>query len=187
MGVYTLQLASLLGCVIGLKTAASGVSIVALGTSVPDTFASRTAAKQDEYADAAIGNITGSNSVNVFLGLGMPWVLLTIWYKARFGIDYPVQSENLTQAVILFVIVGTVCLVILLIRRFVSHSFHRLLLAWCIYSSDRAPVLMQVVGGELGGKKTTAYLTGAFLVTLWISFIAIVILIVYRVIVWDLP
>lgn len=54
-----MQLASLLGCVIGLRTAASGVSIVALGTSVPDTFASRTAAKQDEYADAAIGNITG--------------------------------------------------------------------------------------------------------------------------------
>lgn len=44
---------------IGLKTAASGVSIVALGTSVPDTFASRTAALQDEHADAAIGNITG--------------------------------------------------------------------------------------------------------------------------------
>lgn len=58
-------MASLLGCVIGLRTAASGVSIVALGTSVPDTFASRTAAKQDEYADAAIGNITGKSAVNV--------------------------------------------------------------------------------------------------------------------------
>ena len=31
--------------------------------SVPDTFASRTAAKQDEYADAAIGNITGENFI----------------------------------------------------------------------------------------------------------------------------
>lgn len=57
--MFLVQLASLLGCVIGLRTAASGVSIVALGTSVPDTFASRTAAKQDEHADAAIGNITG--------------------------------------------------------------------------------------------------------------------------------
>lgn len=26
---------------------------------------------QDPYADASIGNITGSNSVNVFLGLGL--------------------------------------------------------------------------------------------------------------------
>jgi len=34
-----------------------------------------TAARTSDYADAAIGNITGSNSVNVFLGLGLPWVI----------------------------------------------------------------------------------------------------------------
>lgn len=28
---------------------------------------------QDETADAAIGNVMGSNCVNVFLGLGIPW------------------------------------------------------------------------------------------------------------------
>lgn len=64
--------------------------------------------------------LTGSNSVNVFLGLGLPWVLLTIYYKAKFNIHYPIQSDNLTQAVILFVVVGCICLFILLIRRFVS-------------------------------------------------------------------
>ena len=31
------------------------------------------AARQDRYADASIGNVTGSNSVNVFLGIGLPW------------------------------------------------------------------------------------------------------------------
>jgi len=40
------------------------------GTSVPDTFASKIAAEQDENADPAIGNVTGSNAVNVFLGIG---------------------------------------------------------------------------------------------------------------------
>lgn len=40
---------------------------VALGTSLPDTFASKAAAEQDPYADASIGNVTGSNSVNVCL------------------------------------------------------------------------------------------------------------------------
>ena len=55
------QLAKLVGCVINFRTAATGVTLVALGTSVPDTFASRTAAKQDEFADAAIGNITGKD------------------------------------------------------------------------------------------------------------------------------
>ena len=53
------QLGHLIGCVIGLKTSVTGITIIALGTSLPDTFASRTAAKQDEHADAAIGNVTG--------------------------------------------------------------------------------------------------------------------------------
>ena len=53
------QLASLLACVIKLDKALAGITIIALGTSLPDTFASRTAALHDANADAAIGNITG--------------------------------------------------------------------------------------------------------------------------------
>ena len=69
------EIATLFGCVIGLKPAVTAITFVALGTSLPDTFASKTAAQDDKYADAAIGNVTGSNSVNVFLGLGLPWVI----------------------------------------------------------------------------------------------------------------
>ena len=36
------------------------------------------------HADAAIGNVTGSNSVNVFLGLGLPWMMAAV-YWATFG------------------------------------------------------------------------------------------------------
>ena len=42
-----------------IKPSVAGITIIALGTSVPDTFASRSAAMQDSHADAAIGNITG--------------------------------------------------------------------------------------------------------------------------------
>lgn len=66
------DLAGLLGCVVGMGDAITAITLVALGTSLPDTFASKSAAQQDPYADASIGNITGSNSVNVFLGLGLP-------------------------------------------------------------------------------------------------------------------
>lgn len=66
------ELAVMFGCCVGLKDAVTGITFVALGTSVPDTFASRIAAVSDKTADAAIGNVTGSNSVNVFLGLGLP-------------------------------------------------------------------------------------------------------------------
>lgn len=33
-------------------------------------FASRTAAIHDKWADSSIVNVTGSNAVNVFLGIG---------------------------------------------------------------------------------------------------------------------
>ena len=54
-----------------------------MGTSLPDTFASKIAAQNDKTADNAIGNITGSNSVNVFLGLGLPWVIAAIFWQIK--------------------------------------------------------------------------------------------------------
>merc|ERR1712051_354925 len=46
-----------LGCFIFLKDSVNAIAFVALGTSVPDTFASKTAAIQDETADASVGNV----------------------------------------------------------------------------------------------------------------------------------
>merc|ERR1712106_796610 len=45
-----------LGCFIYLKDTVNAIAFVALGTSVPDTFASKTAAIEDETADASVGN-----------------------------------------------------------------------------------------------------------------------------------
>lgn len=72
------DIAKIFGCTLGVSDLLTAITFVALGTSLPDTFASMTAAKQDDYADAAIGNVTGSNSVNVFLGLGIPWFVGSI-------------------------------------------------------------------------------------------------------------
>merc|ERR1719320_2252199 len=47
-----------LGCFINLKDGVNAIAFVALGTSVPDTFASKTAAIEDETADASVGNVT---------------------------------------------------------------------------------------------------------------------------------
>ena len=38
-------------------------------------FASKVSAVQDQHADASISNVTGSNAVNVFLGIGVAWTL----------------------------------------------------------------------------------------------------------------
>ena len=46
-----------------------------------------TAARQEKNADAAIGNVTGSNSVNVFLGLGLSWMTGAIHDTVKYGSD----------------------------------------------------------------------------------------------------
>lgn len=38
------EFATLLGCALGLKTSVTAITLVAMGTSLPDTFASKTAA-----------------------------------------------------------------------------------------------------------------------------------------------
>jgi solute carrier family 8 (sodium/calcium exchanger) len=78
------DLANLLGCALDIPPDITAITFVALGTSLPDTFASKSAAVQDPYADASIGNVTGSNSVNVFLGLGLPWSMGAFYWHVNF-------------------------------------------------------------------------------------------------------
>ena len=116
------EFANLLGCASGLKTSVTAITLVALGTSLPDTLASKIAAQNSDNADSAIGNITGSNSVNVFLGLGLPWVIATIYRKATTGEDYAVPSGTLAFSVMLFLCTACCCFIILIARRKVSFS-----------------------------------------------------------------
>ena len=77
------DLAEIFGCLVGLKDTVTSITFVALGTSLPDLFASKQAAMMEKNADSAIGNVTGSNSVNVFLGLGLPWMMAAIYWTVK--------------------------------------------------------------------------------------------------------
>ena len=140
------EFATLFGCVIGLKEAVTAITFVALGTSLPDTFASKKAAQESKNADNAIGNVTGSNSVNVFLGLGLPWVIAVTYYELR-GESYNVPSGSLAFSVALFLALSIICLIFLMVKR-------------------------AITGGELGGM-TTLWRWGSFtfLVFLWFIYI----------------
>ncbi|XP_036288723.1 sodium/calcium exchanger 3 isoform X4 [Pipistrellus kuhlii] len=140
------DLASHFGCTIGLKDSVTAVVFVAFGTSVPDTFASKAAAMHDMYADASIGNVTGSNAVNVFLGLGLAWSVAAI-YWAMQGEEFRVSAGTLAFFVTLFTIFAFVCISVLLYRR--------------------RPHL----GGELGGPRGCKLATTGLFVTLWLLYI----------------
>ncbi|XP_014051933.1 solute carrier family 8 member 4a [Salmo salar] len=141
------DLASHFGCTVGLKDSVTAVVFVALGTSVPDTFASKVAAIQDQYADASIGNVTGSNAVNVFLGIGVAWTIAAVYWKTK-GKKFLVQPGSLAFSVTLFTIMAFVCVLVLMYRR-------------------RAGV----AGGELGGPRTAKLLTSLFFFSLWLLYI----------------
>ena len=133
------DLAAHLGCCLGISKSITAITFVALGTSLPDTFASYTAATSEDNADSSIGNITGSNSVNVFLGLGLPWGIAALywsrwatpaatddwhlrygsesWYVDGMPIAFAVPAGNLAFSVAVFTVCALLTLGTLMLRR----------------------------------------------------------------------
>ncbi|XP_069568410.1 sodium/calcium exchanger 1b isoform X1 [Brachyistius frenatus] len=140
------DLASHFGCTVGLKDSVTAVVFVALGTSVPDTFASKVAAIQDQYADASIGNVTGSNAVNVFLGIGVAWSIAAIYHQSQ-GNEFKVDPGRLAFSVTLFTIFAFISVGTLMYRR------------------------RPEIGGELGGPRTAKVLTTMLFFSLWLLYI----------------
>ncbi|KAK2705516.1 hypothetical protein QYM36_015789 [Artemia franciscana] len=85
---------------------------VALGTSLPDLFATKVVAVRDGSADNAIGNIMGCNSVNVSLGLGLPWAIASIYHAVK-GDKFVVRAGSLSFAVVLFTGCATITIALL--------------------------------------------------------------------------
>lgn len=151
IGILTMvigDIASHFGCTIGLADSVVAITFVALGTSLPDTFASKVAAVGDEYADSSIGNVTGSNSVNVFLGLGVAWSIAAIAKKAQ-GEKFVVEAGSLGFSVVVFCCTAVVAIALMMLRR------------------------NKKVGGELGGTKAFKLPTSLFLSFLWVLYIVL--------------
>merc|ERR1711959_534509 len=162
---FVADIAGLFGCLIGLPDTITAITFVALGTSLPDTFASKTAAINDKYADASVGNVTGSNSVNVFLGLGLPWLIATIAHSSS-GFDwdneemsdgklwtdtegtYGMEAGDLAFSVVLFCICAILCIGLVYVRRFVGQP-------------------------ELGGSATVKSFVGCIMFGLWIFYVIV--------------
>ncbi|CAH1792464.1 unnamed protein product [Owenia fusiformis] len=140
------DLASSFGCTIGLKDSVTAISFVALGTSVPDTFASKVAAIGDKYADSSVGNVTGSNAVNVFLGIGLAWGMAAIVHAAK-GTKFIVKPGSLGFSVTVFCIFACIAIATIMFRRKKS------------------------IGGELGGPRGCKIVTTILLSGLWVFYI----------------
>ena len=86
----------------GLSERFIGLTIVALGTSLPELFTSVTAARKGN-ADIAIGNIVGSNIFNILFVVGFSALITPVAFAKAFEFDMWVALGS-SLALFLFVL-----------------------------------------------------------------------------------
>lgn len=82
----TVDAATAIAKAVGLSERFIGLTIVALGTSLPELVTSVTAARKGN-SDIAIGNIVGSNIFNILFVIGTSALIVPVIYEATFLVD----------------------------------------------------------------------------------------------------
>ncbi|KAK1428168.1 hypothetical protein QVD17_16996 [Tagetes erecta] len=143
------KLSDLISCVTGINGYVIAFTALASGTSWPDLVASKIAAERQTTADSAIANITCSNSVNIYVGIGVPWLIDTAYNLIAYGQPLRIENaEGLSFSLLVFFSTSVGCISILVLRRI-------------------------VFGGELGGPRVWAWITCAYFMLLWFIFVTL--------------
>ena len=82
----TVDAATNLATMFGMSERFIGLTIVALGTSLPELFTSVVAARKGK-ADIAIGNIVGSNVFNLLFVVGSSALIIPVTFASNFLVD----------------------------------------------------------------------------------------------------
>lgn len=143
------KITDLISCVTGINPYVIAFTALASGTSWPDLVASKIAAERQITADSAIANITCSNSVNIYVGIGVPWLINTAYnffvYREPLRIE---NAEGLSFSLLVFFSTSVGCIGVLVYRRL-------------------------TLGAELGGPKLWAWITCVYFMLLWIIFVVL--------------
>lgn len=143
------KLTDLISCVTGINAYVIAFTALASGTSWPDLVASKIAAERQITADSAIANITCSNSVNIYIGIGIPWLIDTVYnffvYQEPLYVE---NAEGLSFSLLVFFVTSAGCIAVLVLRRL-------------------------ILGAELGGPRLWAWATSAYFMFLWVVFVVL--------------
>ncbi|XP_027117800.2 magnesium/proton exchanger-like isoform X2 [Coffea arabica] len=143
------QLTDLISCVTGINAYVIAFTALAGGTSWPDLVASKIAAERQITADSAIANITCSNSVNIYVGIGIPWLIDTIYNFIAYNEPLRIKNaEGLSFSLLVFFCTSVGCIGVLVLRR-------------------------RTLGAELGGPKIWAWITSVYFMFLWLIFVVL--------------
>ncbi|XP_068660454.1 magnesium/proton exchanger [Aristolochia californica] len=143
------KLTDLISCVTGINPYVIAFTALASGTSWPDLVASKIAAERQETADSAIANITCSNSVNIYVGIGIPWLINTTYNFFKYREPLYIQNASgLSFSLLVFFSTSIGCILVLVFRRL-------------------------TLGAELGGPRLWAWVTAIFFIFLWLVFVVL--------------
>ena len=100
-----------IGEILKIPSAVVGLTLGAVGTSLPNLVASMVVAKQG-FGAMAVSNALGSNVFNIVIALGVPWCL----YPLVYGTPYATMEDTgvMVQVLFLFVVLAIYCAVLAL-------------------------------------------------------------------------
>ncbi|MFM8409588.1 MAG: calcium/sodium antiporter, partial [Alphaproteobacteria bacterium] len=130
---------------LGLSDLVIGLTVVAIGTSLPEIAASVAAAWRGE-GDIAVGNVVGSNIANLLLILGVGAVL------APGGLSVAPEARQLDLPVML--VTAVACLPVALDGQSIARWEGGLFVAW--YAAYLAYVVLSALANPLLGRFTDA-------------------------------
>ena len=122
-GSYTM-VASLeaLAALMDIPDAVIGFTVSAAGTSLPNYVASKCAA-ENGFGNQAVSNAFGSNTFNIMVGLGLPWMLYTS-FGTNFEPYHGLKDEHILESIIILAAVLAVFVVFMLQSGFVIEKWH---------------------------------------------------------------
>ena len=101
---YFTESAEKIGYMLKISPFIVGVTIISIGTSLPELATSAVAAYKHN-ADIAIGNIIGSNIFNIFWILGLSAMIKPLYFSATLNIDIYIMAV-ITIILFMFMFVG---------------------------------------------------------------------------------
>jgi len=96
--------AELVGNTLGIPIVVMGITVLAIGTSVPDVISSVLVARKG-FGDMAVSHSIGSNIFDILAGLPIPWFLFSI---VNGGKPAKVFADNLIVSILVLILMEIV-------------------------------------------------------------------------------
>jgi solute carrier family 8 (sodium/calcium exchanger) len=152
LSFFIMEVATVIGCLLNIKTCIQALVFISVGTSLPDLFTTFEAARSAKVAGPALSILAASNAANIFVGLGLPWTIASIY-------QYRLNGDNLFlgQFEVADMAFSTVLFVIFSMLTFLIFGCRRI----CVH-------------GEIGGSNFCKAVSACLLFLIWIIFVGLV-------------